>query len=317
MAYVEPEFLPWDGRRVPLTFVGGYLGAGKTTAINEVLAEADRPIAVIVNDVGAINVDAKLIRQRSGDTIELTDGCVCCSSIDGFGAAFDQIRAREEPPEHVIVELSGIAEPANVVPWGNSAGFLLDGVVVVAAVDQLVDDAMPAWIRSHLDKQLDEADLVVLTKADMATEADVTRARDVLASRDRNAPVVDGSMGQREPGALGRFLALGGHRAGDATAVPGPTLFDLHQTDVVPINGPLDTAGINELIDSLPLHIGAPIARAKGVIETPDGLVLVQVVGDRRQVTPLFESELQAPTDLVVISLTGAASGHRLEDHPQ
>ena len=63
MAYAEPEFLPWDGRRVPITFVAGYLGAGKTTAINEVLAEADRPIAVIVNDVGSINIDAALIRN--------------------------------------------------------------------------------------------------------------------------------------------------------------------------------------------------------------------------------------------------------------
>jgi G3E family GTPase len=120
--YVEPEFLPWDGRRVPLTFVGGYLGAGKTTAINEVLAHTDRPIAVIVNDVGAVNIDAALIRRRHGDTIELTDGCVCCSSVDGLGAAFDQIRARPEPPDHVLVELSGVAEPSQVVPWGWSAG---------------------------------------------------------------------------------------------------------------------------------------------------------------------------------------------------
>ncbi len=60
MAYQEPEFLPWDGRRVPLTFVAGYLGAGKTTAINELLAVTDRPIAVLVNDVGEINIDAAL-----------------------------------------------------------------------------------------------------------------------------------------------------------------------------------------------------------------------------------------------------------------
>ncbi len=59
MPYQEPMFLPWDGRRVPLTFVGGYLGAGKTTAINEVLRTADRPVAVIVNDVGAVNIDAR------------------------------------------------------------------------------------------------------------------------------------------------------------------------------------------------------------------------------------------------------------------
>ena len=137
MPYQEPEYLPWDGRRVPITFVGGYLGAGKTTAINEVLATADRPIAVVVNDAGAVNVDAALIRGCDGDAIELTDGCVCCTNIDDMGAAFDTIRSRPDPPDHMVVELSGVAEPTNVIPWGRSAGFLLDGVVIVVAVDQL------------------------------------------------------------------------------------------------------------------------------------------------------------------------------------
>ncbi len=303
MVYVEPEFLPWDGRRVPITFVGGYLGAGKTTAINEILAEADRPIAVIVNDVGAINIDAKLIRKRSGDTIELTDGCVCCSSIDGFGAAFDQIRERPEPPEHVIVELSGVAEPANVVPWGQSAGFLLDGVVVVVAVDQLLDGDMPEWLRMHLDRQIAEADLLVLTKTDLADAEAVESAAARLADLAPGVTVVDAGHHRRGPGALGRFLALGGHRAGDAARVPGPTLFDLHRVDTIPVDGPLDRAGIDALIDSLPLHVGGHIARAKGVIDTPDGPVLVQVVGHRRDVTRLLPPEFQAPTDLVVISL--------------
>ncbi|MEP1126600.1 MAG: GTP-binding protein [Ilumatobacter sp.] len=303
MVYVEPEFLPWDGRRVPITFVGGYLGAGKTTAINEILAETDRPIAVIVNDVGAINIDAKLIRQRSGDTIELADGCVCCSSIDGFGAAFDQIRERVEPPEHVIVELSGVAEPANVVPWGQSAGFLLDGVVVVVAVDQVLDDDMPEWVRTHLDRQIVEADLLVLTKTDLADAGAIESAAARLADLAPGVTVVDAGRHRREPGSLGRFLALGGHRAGDAARVPGPTLFDLHQIDTIPVDGPLDRAGIDALIDSLPLHVGGRIARAKGVIDTPDGPVLVQVVGNRRDVTRLLPPEFQAPTDLVVISL--------------
>lgn len=305
MAYTEPDFLPWGGRRVPITFVGGYLGAGKTTAINEVLAESDRPIAVIVNDVGTINIDASLIRKRAGDTIELTDGCVCCSSIDGFGAAFDQIRERREPPEHVIVELSGVAEPTNVVPWGSSAGFLLDGVVVVAAVDQLVDASMPEWIRIHLDHQLGEADLVVLTKTDLADDATIDAARSHLDRVATDAPVIDGGTARREPGALGRFLSLGGHRVGDATRLPGPTLFDLHETNTISVDGPLDRQGIDALIDSIPRHIGGRVARAKAVIDTPDGLVLVQVVGTRREVTRLFPSERQAPTDLVVISVPG------------
>ena len=60
MAYQEPEFLPWDGRRVPLTFVAGYLGAGKTTAINELLAVTDRPIAVLVHALGEITIHPPL-----------------------------------------------------------------------------------------------------------------------------------------------------------------------------------------------------------------------------------------------------------------
>jgi G3E family GTPase len=304
MSYVEPEFLPWDARRVPLTFVGGYLGAGKTTAINEILAATDRPIAVIVNDVGTINVDAALIKRRSGDVLELTDGCVCCSSIDGFGAAFDQIRSRELPPEHVIVELSGVAEPANVIPWGSSAGFLLDGVVVVAAVDQMVDPTMPDWVRTHLDRQIGEADLIVLTKTDLADASSIAAAQARLDELRPGVPVVDAGFGRNEQGALGRFLALGGHRAGNITDVPGPTLFDLHETHTVPVDGPQDRGAIDALLDSLPRHIGGRIVRAKGVIDTPDGLVLLQVVGTRREVTPLLPSEHQSPTDLVVITLS-------------
>ena len=303
MTYVEPVFLPWNGQRVPLTFVGGYLGAGKTTAINEVLAAADRPIAVIVNDVGAINIDAALIKKRHGDTLELTDGCVCCSSIDGFGAAFDQIRAREIAPEHVIVELSGVAEPANVIPWGSSAGFILDGVVVAAAVDQLVDPTMPDWIRTHLDRQISEADLVLLTKTDLADDASIEAAHVRLEELRPGVPVVDAGFGHSQVGALGRFLALGGHRAGNVGHVAGPTLFDLHEVHSIPVDGSLDRAGVDELLDSLPRHIAGRIARVKGVVDSPEGPLLIQVVGTRREITPLLPSERQASTDLVVITV--------------
>ncbi len=311
MAYVEPDFLPWDGRRVPITFVGGYLGAGKTTAINEVLSASDRPIAVIVNDAGAVNVDARLVRRRHGDTIELTDGCVCCTSIDDIGAAFDTIRARTEPPDHVVVELSGIAEPRNVIPWGTSAGFLLDGVVVVAAVDQLLDDGLPHWIRLHLEAQIRVADLLILTKTDLADDDAVATATRLLQDWAPGAPVVDGGLGGREPGALGRFLGIGGHRGDDAAGVPGPTLFDLHATHTVPVTAPMShdelTALTAGLADRFP---DERIARAKGVVELDSGeLVLVQVVGPRTEITPLFDGERQPPTDLVVITVPSARPG--------
>ena len=122
---IEPVYAPWDGRRVPVVLLGGYLGAGKTTVINEMLARTDKPIAVMVNDVGDVNIDARLIERQDGDTLDLSGGCVCCSLKNGFLEAFDQLRQREHPPELVVVELSGIANPASAAGMASTPGFML------------------------------------------------------------------------------------------------------------------------------------------------------------------------------------------------
>ena len=306
MPYQEPMFLPWDGRRVPLTFVGGYLGAGKTTAINEVLRSADRPVAVIVNDVGAVNIDARLVKRRNGDTIELTDGCICCTSIEGMGAAFDQIRARPEPPDHVIVELSGVADPQRMLPWGRSAGFVLDGLVVVVAADQIAGDELPEWVRSQVEVQLGAADLLVLTKTDVVSPEVAAAARSALDRLAPDTPVLDGGR-TLGPGAVGRFLSLGGRRPGGFTDLPEPTLFDAHETHMVSVPFGLArrdlAAWLDDAIASVAARAGQ-VVRAKAIVDTPDeGLVVVQVVGRRREVEPLPVAEHRDPTDLVVITL--------------
>jgi G3E family GTPase len=308
VTYQEPEFLPWDGRRVPITFIGGYLGAGKTTVINDVITHTDRPIAVIVNDVGSINIDAKLIRKRRGDMIEVTNGCVCCSSIDGMGAAFDQIRARPEPPDHVLVELSGVAEPARMIPWGQSAGFMLDGVVVVVAADQLLPGALPEWIQQQLCAQITDADLLILTKDDLINESSLLALRQQLEDLAPSTPVFVGRSDLAEVGAVGRFLALGGRRPLGSLAIPASTLFDLHRTQLVAPPVTLTLAGLHAWLDELPCQLPnyphGRVARAKGIVATTDaGLVLVQIVGSRREVTPVPEPERQPSTDLVVITL--------------
>lgn len=296
--YQEPDFLPWDGKRVPLTFVAGYLGAGKTTVINELLARTDRPIAVLVNDVGAVNIDARLIKRRDGDTIELTDGCVCCSMIDGFGAAFDQIRARPQPPDHLIVELSGLAEPDRVTPWGNSAGFRLDGVVVLIDVEQF-DELLDREISgTAMVSQAAAADLLVLTKTDLvdaATEEGVRRRLEELVP---GVPLVTSKQGMATAGLLG----LGGRRPGGTGDLPPVTLFDQHEVDYRPLPRPITRDDIDRLIDALP----SSVVRAKGIAEDPDGRrLLIQVVGRRRSVTELPIPEDEPPTDLVVISTVG------------
>lgn len=302
--YREPEFLPWDGRRVPLTFVGGYLGAGKTTAINQVLAHTDRPVAVIVNDVGAVNVDARLVRRRHGDTIELTNGCICCSSIDEMGAAFDLLRARPEPPDHVLVELSGVADPDRMLPWGTSAGFRLDGLVVVVAADQLAEGALPAWVVEQLHRHVAAADLLVLTKTDLVAPAAADAARATLGRLAPATPVFAGGPERLEDGALGRFLALGGRRPGGAAAVPAPTLFDAHETSLVPVPAGLDAGALAAWLDGSARRVDGTLVRAKGVVDTVDaGPVLVQMVGRRVEIEPVPDPEREPATDLVVVTI--------------
>ncbi len=285
--------MPWDGRRVPVTLLGGYLGAGKTTVINELLRRTDRPVAVLVNDVGAVNVDAKLLRRRNRNTIEFTDGCVCCSLSDGLGRAFDELRSHEQPPDHVVLELSGVAEPSRVVPWTASAGFTLDGVVVLIDAEQFCNLESHDVIGHTVRTQVIAADLLVLSKLDLATPTQTHMTRQRLAELAPHIPVIES-----DHEAAGAILSLGARRPAGSPATPPPTLFDVHRTEIVPIPKPATIALLDSLLDSLP----SDTLRAKGIAETADGQqLIIQVVGRRRSIEPLLLAERTEPTDLVVI----------------
>ena len=101
--------------RLPVTVVGGYLGAGKTTLLNRLLADTQgRRLAVLVNDFGAVNIDAGLIANRDGETISLVNGCVCCSIGDNLGMTLYDLAERPDGPEHIVIEASGVADPARI-----------------------------------------------------------------------------------------------------------------------------------------------------------------------------------------------------------
>jgi len=286
---------PWDGRRVPVTLLGGYLGAGKTTVINAVLAKTDRPIAVLVNDVGAVNIDASLVRRRHGDTIELTDGCVCCSLASGLAAAFDGLRAREEPPDHVILELSGVADPSRVAPWAGSDGFRLDGIVVLVDAEQFVDRLDDPGTGPSVRQQVIAADLFVLSKLDLATADQRAAAEMRLTELAPGVPVLEAG----DAVATASFLDLGTRQPGGVADTPPPELFDAHEVHLQALPQPIERADFETLIASLP----ASTLRAKGIAVTPDGTrLLAQVVGRRRVIIELPDAESQPPTDLVVIT---------------
>lgn len=298
---VEDGFAPWDGRRVPVTLLGGYLGAGKTTALNALLARTDRPIALIVNDVGAINVDAALVARRSGDAVELTDGCVCCGIAGGLAAALDSLRERPAAPDHVIVELSGVADPTRLTAFANSPGFRLDGVVVLVDVEQVESQLDDAVIGPTVRRQIEAADLLLLSKSQLVDASAVLQVRRRLAEMVSATPIVDGA----DAAGSASFLELGTRRPGGVVDMPPMQLFDPHETTMIPLPSPTTRTELNRILDGL----DADVVRAKGIaVDRRGRRLLIQVVGRRRDITELTQAEDQAPTDLVVIAARGPVS---------
>src|SRR5277367_1046624 len=101
---------------VPVVLVAGFLGAGKTTVINHVLANAGgRRIAAVVNDFGAINIDAELIAGASDGVVSLSNGCICCSLEGDLLRTLAAILRRTPRPEAIVIETSGVADPSDIV----------------------------------------------------------------------------------------------------------------------------------------------------------------------------------------------------------
>jgi len=120
--------------RIPMVVLGGWLGSGKTTLLNRLLrASGGERFAVVVNDVGAVNLDAELVAARDGATVELTNGCVCCSIGDSLALTLRDLVLSDRPPDRLVIEASGVAEPDRVAAYGDRRRIRLDGVVV--AVD--------------------------------------------------------------------------------------------------------------------------------------------------------------------------------------
>jgi len=295
ITFIEPVYAPWDGRRVPVVLLGGYLGAGKTTVINEMLARTDVPIAVMVNDVGQINIDAALIKRQDADTLDLTGGCVCCSLKNGFLEAFDQLRARPTPPELVVVELSGIANPSSAAGFASTPGFQLDSIVTLVDLDQFLDwEDESSVVADAVRAQVRSADVVLLGKRDLvdASRVDAVRAR--VEELAPGVPVLLADSAHSTAGLVG----LGARRP-VAEMGQSNSLFDQHQTTLIPFEGTTTRAELDSVLDGLPVNT----VRAKGIVQVETGeMLLVQIAGKRRVVEPLPMAETTDPTDLVVIT---------------
>ncbi len=174
---MEPTMTP-----VPLTIINGFLGSGKTTLLNRILhADHGLRVAVLVNDFGAINIDAQLVVGVEGETINLANGCICCTIRDDLLVAVANILEREEPPEYIIVETSGVSDPLEVaLTFRNLPQVQIDSILTVLDADQILTiDREYAVLAMN---QVGMADIIILNKVDLVDQGQLAQVYEYIRS---------------------------------------------------------------------------------------------------------------------------------------
>ncbi|SFP34624.1 cobalamin biosynthesis protein CobW [Tranquillimonas alkanivorans] len=213
--------------KIPATIVTGFLGSGKTTLIRHLLANADgRRIALIINEFGDLGVDGDILKGcgdetcTDDDVMELSNGCICCTVAEDFVPTMQKLLARGTPPDHIVIETSGLALPQPLVRAFNwpeiSTRVTVDGVVTVvdgkavtegrfahdtAAVDRqrAMDDNLDheTPLSELFDDQIACADMIVVNKTDLLDEAEKTDLLSKLETDSRaGVHVVPAVMGR-------------------------------------------------------------------------------------------------------------------------
>ena len=311
-----------DSAREPilLTVIGGFLGAGKTTLLNALLRDAgDRRLAVLVNDFGEINIDAELVRSRDGEMVSLTNGCICCGIGGDFVAALAGLRDLPEPPEQVVVEASGVADPGALAVYGDLPGFRQDAAIVVADAETVRERAGDDLTGTQIRGQLRSADLLVLNKTDLVGAAALAQTRAWL--RELAGPstaIVETSYGEVPAGVLlgARERApLAAARAGDAHDHHDHE-HDHPDFETWSWSGAAALSGAR-LVDALKA-LPDGIVRAKGLVllqEDGASRYVMQLVGRRFTIKPdrpWREGEPRG-SQIVVIGLPGAVDAAALD----
>ena len=229
--------------KIPTTVITGFLGVGKTTLVQHLLANANgKRLALIINEFGNLGVDGDIVKGcgiegcEDDDVLELSNGCICCTVADDFIPAMEKLINRAEPPDHIVIETSGLALPQPLVRafnWPEIRNKVtVDGVITVvdsAAVqagrfahnealidaqrqgDESLDHETP--LSELFEDQLACADMIILNKTDLlsADEAEALEARLKSGAR-AGVKFVRAEMGRVSPATL---LGLGIGAEGD------------------------------------------------------------------------------------------------------
>lgn len=248
----------------PITVLSGFLGSGKTTLLNQMLkADHGLRIAVMINDFGEVNIDKDLVVGQTGDVVELSGGCLCCTIRGDLLESARALLSSGREFDYLIVETSGLAEPSAVAQTFLAPeleeSFRLDAVVTV------VDSAnIETWLEHHetAAEQIRCADLLVANKLDLVTPEDVDRIKIRLAEINVDARVLP-SINGNVPARLlldvdaHKPIATAEHRHHDRHVDPGAVLSVSFAADIE-----LNYDSFDQFLQGLP----DGVFRAKGTV---------------------------------------------------
>jgi cobalamin biosynthesis protein CobW len=294
-------------RRVPALVVSGFLGSGKTTLVRRVLERAQREgvkVALVSNEFGELGIDQALLGRMEEDYVELRGGCVCCRLSDQLVDTLEMLRQRADP-DRILIETSGVALPYDVQLnfWRPPVASWIadDAVVVMVNAEQL---AHGRDLEGTFEQQVSSADLLVLNKTDLVSEAELPALEARLREIEPDAPILRSVHGDVEPALLFPPDPEGLRSRRRAEAAPPPDHDHEHFVSEEVVIEP----GVTErALRARMAALGA--LRVKGFVETDAGLRVVQGVGARVELHEVADPPPEALVGRVVVIHRGGEPG--------
>lgn len=325
----EPIAIP--GRDpVPVTLLTGFLGTGKTTLLNRILnGDHGLRVGVLVNDFGAINIDAELVDGIEENTINLTNGCVCCEIRDDLVISLEQLLTREDVIDYVLLEASGVADPEGIVMTFLDQRYekllRLDSITCIIDAEAVFADGDNEALNMLKMRQIGFADLVVLNKVDLVGPEHIEVIREWVGQHLNRIRIIEAT---RCDVPLEVLLAVGRfdpahlvsqhestHAESHDTHHGHSAVSQMFETWSYESDQPFSLEALSQMVRR---ELPASIYRCKGIVyatDFPGKRYALQIVGRRTEISELDKWGERTPrTQIVAIGAPGGIDAQELSD---